>query len=445
MVYSLIMKRLIDKELNKWKKAPSRKILLIRGTRQIGKTYSIRQLGSTFKNYIEINFEENKDIKEFFLGSLNPEMICKKISAVFSMPIVPGETLLFFDEIQECPEALSALRFFYEKAPDLHVIAAGSLLEFALEKIPSYGVGRIQSLFMYPMSFDEFLIANNEEGLLELKNISDPKNPLDNLFHHKLVDYLKMFYLTGGMPESVKEYLQSGDILKSQKILDGLIESIKDDFAKYKNRSPVKRLEEVYNSISLQGGSKFVYSRIDSSSSHAPLKDALDLLIQAGLAYKVYHTSARGIPLGAQVKLKKFKVIPHDIGIHQRLLGLNAADIVKAENVMLINKGNIAEIFTGLELIKNASPYSRAALYYWHKEKRGSNAEVDYIIQKAGNIVPIEVKSGTQGKMQSMRIFMEERKLTGGIRVSLEPFSSYDNIDVVPLYAISNIIKESQT
>ncbi|MFA6635840.1 MAG: AAA family ATPase [Candidatus Omnitrophota bacterium] len=436
------MKRFIQKELSKWKDDSSRKILLIRGARQVGKTYSIRQLGSTFKNYIEVNFEENKDIKQFFSGSLNPDIICKKISAAFSLPIIPGETLLFFDEIQECPEALSALRFFYEKLPDLHVIAAGSLLEFAIESIPSYGVGRIQSLFMYPMSFDEFLMANNEEGLLELKNIAGTGNPLDNLFHHKLVDYLKMFYLTGGMPESVKEYLQSGDILKSQKVLDGLIESIKDDFAKYKNRSPIQRLEEVYGSISMQCGSKFVYSRIDSSSSHAPLKDALELIVQAGLAYKVYHTSSRGIPLGAQVKIKKFKVIPHDIGIHQRLLGLNAADIVKAENVTVINKGHIAEIFVGLELIKNTSPYSRATLHYWHKEKRGSNAEVDYVIQREGDIVPIEVKSGTQGKMQSMRIFMEERKLKHGIRISLEPFSSYGNIEVIPLYAISNIIKE---
>lgn len=153
------MRRYIDKYLLQWKQDPNRKALLVRGARQVGKTYSIRQLGKTFKNYLEINFEEEKPIKQFFLGSLAPETICQKLSAYFSVHIIPGETLLFFDEIQSCPQALSSLRFFREKMPDLHLAAAGSLLEFVLSEIPSQGVGRIHSLFMYPMSFDEFLLA----------------------------------------------------------------------------------------------------------------------------------------------------------------------------------------------------------------------------------------------------------------------------------------------
>ena len=440
MVYNCLMDRKIHNSLLEWKASSSRKVLLVRGARQVGKTYSIRQLGSTFEYFLEVNFEKDKEINSFFSGSLSPDMICQKISAYFSVPIIPGKTLLFFDEIQACPEALSALRFFYEITPEIHLIAAGSLLEFAIETIPSYGVGRIQHLFMYPMSFDEFLTANNETGLIDLKNQAGTDNPLEDPFHNKFIDYLKIYYLVGGMPESVLEYITNKDILSCQKKIDALIETLKDDFAKYKKRSPVQRLREVFLSIPYQTGSKFMFSNIDSNSRHDSLKDALELIIQAGLAYKVFHTSARGIPLGAQIKHKRFKVVLSDIGIHQRLLGMSAAEIITSANVEMINKGCIAEMYTGLEMIKASPSELRPEIYYWQREKRGSNAEVDYIIQKNGEIIPIEVKSGTQGKMQSMRIFLEERKLSSGVRVSLEPFSRYGNIKVVPLYAVSNII-----
>lgn len=435
------MERNIDKALIGWKNKFPRKVLLVRGARQVGKTYSVRQLGKVFENYLEINFEEELETKKFFDSSLNPDSICRKLSAYYSTQITPGKTLLFFDEIQACPNALSSLRFFYEKMPELHVIAAGSLLELVMSEIPSHGVGRIQSLFMYPLSFDEFLLANGEKALIEIKTNAAGDRPLDEPFHNKLVDYLKVYYLIGGMPASVKDYVLNKDILRCQSMLSDLIESLKDDFAKYKRRSPVKRLQEVFESISLQTGSKFKFSNIESSSSHNPLKEALDLIVQAGLAHKIYHTSAHGLPLGAQIDIKKFKVIVNDTGIQQKLLGLNMSDIVKADDFESINKGNIAEIFAGLEIIKSLSASSRCQLYYWHKEKRGSNAEVDYIIQKANGIMPIEVKSGSQGKMQSMHIFLKKHNLKKGIRLSLENFSKYGDIEVYPLYAIANVFK----
>ncbi|MBU1121839.1 MAG: ATP-binding protein [Candidatus Omnitrophota bacterium] len=278
---------------------PQRKVLLLRGARQVGKTYSIRELKKSFKYYLEVNFEEERTVRQFFAGSLNPSVICQKLSAYFNTPIIAGETLLFFDEIQACPEALSALRFFYEKIPDLHVAAAGSLLEFAIAEIPSYGVGRIYSLFLYPLSFDEFLQALGENDLIGMKNKANYKYPLDDIFHHRLIDYLKIYYLIGGMPEVVKSFARNKDIIFCQKILNDLLETVKDDFAKYKNRSPIQRLKEVFDSISFQSGAKFKYSNIDSSSSHHPLKAALNLIVQAGLAYKIFHTAARGCPLGA--------------------------------------------------------------------------------------------------------------------------------------------------
>ena len=433
------MKRNIERQLLEWKQNPDRKVLLVRGARQVGKTYSIREIAKTFASFIEVNFEEEPDIRVFFKDSLNPMRLCEKLAAFFSTPIVPGQTLLFFDEIQSCPEALSSLRFFHEKLPDLHVVAAGSLLEIALAEIPSLGVGRLSSLFMYPLTFEEFLQAVGEEALGRVADQADPGHPVDEPFHHRLVDHVKTYQLVGGMPAVVKSYAAQHDLSACLKILDDLIGTLQDDFAKYKKRSPVARLAEVFRSVVLQASGKFKYSSVGSESSTLALKDALHLLVQAGLAYRVIHTHARGIPLGAQVDDKKFKVLLFDIGIHQRLLGLDVPGYLTANSIDLVNRGSLAEVFTGLELIGNHPPHMKPALYYWHREARGSNAEVDYVIQQGADIVPIEVKAGTRGQMQSLYRFMSERGLQNGVRVSLENFAQYDRIQAVPMYAVRRL------
>lgn len=429
------MKRKIDKALSAWQQSPSHKVVLLRGARQVGKTYAVRKLGTSFTHFLEINFEEEKELCSLFAGSLNPRNICEKLSAIYATPITPGETLLFFDEIQACPQALSSLRFFYEKMPDLHVIAAGSLLEFALAEIPSQGVGRIHSLYMHPMSFVEFLIANGAEAIIKFMDQSSPAKPLDAIFHQKLIEFLKVYFIIGGMPEVVQTYLDHGDLVLCQQKLDDLLITFKDDFAKYKKKSPVGRLREVFDSIVFQAGRKLKYSNIDSSSSTRALKEALDLLLHAGLAHKIYHTSAQGLPLGAQINTKKFKVILFDVGIQQRLLGLDLRSHVLAHDFQGINRGNIAEIFVGLELIATGEPTQNKQLYYWHREERGSNAEVDYVIQRDECIIPIEVKAGTKGQMQSMHRFLNTHPAPYGVRVSLENFCEYENIRVIPLYA----------
>ncbi|MCK5491665.1 MAG: ATP-binding protein, partial [Candidatus Omnitrophica bacterium] len=393
-----MMKRNIEHSLIEWKGNKQRKVLLLRGARQVGKTFSVRILGKSFKYFLEVNFEEDRAIKLIFKETLNPLKLSEKLSAYFSVPIVPGKTLLFFDEIQACPEALSSLRFFYEKMSDLHVIAAGSLLELALTKLPSYGVGRIQSLFMYPMSFDEYLEALGEKVLIGMKNNKD----IDRVFHNKLIDYLKTFYLIGGLPEIVEEYVRTKNILNCQRKLSDLLESFRDDFAKYKKRVDVQILDEVFKSLAVQAGNKFKYSNVDSAHQHRALKQALDLLVQAGLAYKVYHTSGSGVPLSSGMKSNKFKVILFDTGIHYRILGLNNADILIAEDIDMINKGAIAEVFVGNEIIKSMDDRLRGQLFYWHNEGKGTSSEVDYIIQRNTKIIPVEVKSGKTGKMKSM-------------------------------------------
>jgi predicted AAA+ superfamily ATPase len=436
------MRRLILDELLDWKKDENRKVLLLRGARQIGKTFIVREIAKEFNHFVEINFEKNIDVQSFFEQNLDPVRICTSLSAYYRIPIIDGETLLFFDEIQSCPKAIQALRFFYESKPGLHVIAAGSLLEFALSEITSWGVGRIRSLYMYPMSFDEFLMANEEDTLIKLKKDASHNNPLNNVFHGKLKEYLRYFLLIGGMPEAVKTFIRnSADMNSVQNVLSDITTSYYDDFTKYKKRIRVLRLREVLNSVVSQAGGKYIYSKAGSLSNPAQAKEALDLLEMAGLVYKVYHSSGQGVPLGSEVNYKKFKCLLHDSGIYQQLAGLRITDIIMAKNIDMLNKGNIAEVFAGVELIKYSQVYEKKQLYYWHREKRGSSAEVDYLLEQEAQIVPVEVKSGSTGKMQSLNLFINEKKSSKGIRISLENFSQYGKITVVPLYAISNLIQ----
>ena len=229
--------RTLDPFLMNWKAENNRKPLLLRGARQVGKSSLVRSLSTHFDHYIEINFEENRTIHRIFDGDLSPDELCETIAALYNTPVIPGKTLLFLDEIQACLPAISSLRFFYEKMPDLHLVAAGSLLEFALDELPSYGVGRVRSLFVYPFSFDEFLTALGEQGLLSLKRKADAAHPLPAPVHEKLLSLYKKFMILGGMPEAVSKYVQGRDLLEVQSVLDDLLLSVKADFAKYKKRA----------------------------------------------------------------------------------------------------------------------------------------------------------------------------------------------------------------
>jgi hypothetical protein len=437
------MKRSIEKHLNQWVSDSTRKVLLLRGARQVGKTYIIRELGKKFDHYLEVNFESDKSVHHFFQSDLNPDEICANLMAYYNVPIYDGKTLLFLDEIQSCVPAISSLRFFQEKRPNLHVVAAGSLLEFALKDLPSFGVGRIQFLFMYPFSFAEFLVANDEQILYEMLRNSNPQKPLNEVLHRKLIKYLKQFMFTGGLPEVIETYMLNRDFREAQIVIDRLINGLDDDFAKYKKHVPTYRLREVFQAVTSQSGNKFTLSKASDSASLDQIKTSLDLLEMAGLIHKVKHSNANGLPLGAGVNQKKFKVLMFDHGIFQRILGLELAQYLLKDDFETINKGNLAEQFAGTELIKHMDPQNKTMLYYWHREKKGSTAEVDYIIQKSDRLVPIEVKSGMQGKMQSLWMFLKEKNPGPGLRISLENFSHYPGIDVYPLYAIGNLFDDS--
>ena len=436
--------RKIDRDLQQWSSEKRRKPLMLRGARQVGKTSAVRHLGKCFKYFVEINFE-NKDhsaAKTVFSQHSNPQIICSELAVLFGQAIVPGKTLLFLDEIQSCPDAISSLRYFYEQLPALHVIAAGSLLEFALEEIPSFGVGRIDSMYMYPFSFSEFLCATRHETWANLMDEASPEKPVSDIIHEKIVEQLKNFLIIGGMPEVVAEFVETHDFLRCQKVLNSLLVSFRNDFAKYKKRIPAARINEVFSSISHQAEGKFVYERVSQNLNNEQVKKSLELLLMAGLCYQVTHSSADGAPLGARINPKCRRVIPFDTGIYQQILNLDISGVLLSSELDTVNKGAVAEIFVGCELKKNASCYSDEELYCWVREKKNATAQIDFVVQLGKNIVPLEVKSGKQGKMQSMWVFMKEKNTSYGIRTSLENFGKYQNITVYPLYAIGNIYRK---
>ena len=432
-------KRKIDHELESWASANERKPLLLRGARQVGKTSAVRHLGEKFKHFVQVDFNERHDVHYLFEGTYSPQEICQMLSVLLRTPIVAGETLLFFDEIQACPPAINRLRYFFEKFPELHLIAAGSLLEFALETLPSYGVGRVRSIFMYPFSFEEYLWATGNEALATMINASSPDKPLPQPIHEQALRLLRVFLVIGGMPAVVARYCEDGNLLECQNILSELVLSFRDDFAKYRNKVPSSRIDATFRSIAEQGLGKFVYNRVDTDASTVQIKTAVETLILAGLVYPVTHSSANGIPLGAEINEKYRRMILLDTGLLQRILNLDISDILSSNDLQVVNRGAIAETFIGTELVKSASCYSPYPLYCWHREKAGSNAEVDYVVQLGARILPVEVKSGSKGSMQSMRLFMEAKGIAKGLRTSLENFSSYEDILVYPLYAIRNI------
>jgi len=440
MVEKHYFSRNIDNELLAWSRASDRKTLLLRGARQVGKSSAVNHLAKSFKYFVEINFDDKRNVHTFFEQPLSPQEICEQLALVYRTPIIPGETLLFFDEIQSCLPALSKLRYFYEQYPELHLIAAGSLLEFAIEEIPSFGVGRIRSLFMFPFSFNEFLYALGDGMLVDACRKATPQAPLQEPVHNQLIHRLKTFFIVGGMPEAVAQYVKTQDLLLSQNTLNDIIISLKNDFAKYKKRIPALRINEVFESVARQAEGKFVYERAAVQSSNIQVKQALDLLVMAGLVYPIVHSAANGIPLGAEINPKFQRFILLDTGLFQHTLDLDASQILLTNHFQTINKGVIAEIFTGLELIKNSSCYNPISLYYWQREKRQSNAQIDFLIQQGKNIIPIEVKSGTSGKMQSMNLFIKEKQSEYGVRTSLENFAQYGKIKVYPLYAIGNLM-----
>ena len=446
--------RIIDQYLSEWAARPNHKPLLLRGARQVGKSTAIRHLGEQFKYYLEINLEKQPDYKALFQPNLDVKRIVPQIAAIYGTPIVPGQTLLFIDEIQECQEAIMALRFFKEDMPELHVAAAGSLLEFVLDDIPTFGVGRIHSMYMYPMTFDEFLNANGEKLLIEARNQASPTTPLPTPLHDKLTALLRTFMLVGGMPESVAKWVETHDYLQCQEVQDDIITGYEADFPKYKKKVDPQLLRMTMRSTAQQATKKFMYSQVPGEYKTAEVKKALELLIKANIIIPVTHTNANGLPIGDGRDDGIRKMLVLDTGLMLRLLNMAMGDITEitthiltATAADLVNKGPMAEMLAGLELIHYRTPNLQHELFYWLRQAKNATAEVDYILPFDMRILPFEVKAGVQGGMKSLWDYMREKKLSQAIRCSLENFGEFDYIDekaegairhvrIFPLYAI---------
>jgi predicted AAA+ superfamily ATPase len=322
----------------------------------------------------------------------------------------------------------------------LHVIAAGSLLEFALGELPSFGVGRVRSLFMYPFSFNEFLNARGFTGLLEAKNNASVDRPLSEPLHLKLVEQIRYFHLIGGMPEAVKLWINTQDFNECKAIHNDIIQTYTDDFSKYRKKVNPQLLRNTLNAVASNVCSKFRFSSVGSDYDTRQVKQALEMLSMAGLIIPVTHTSANGQPLGAEANEKIRKFVFIDTALLLRLHHLEVEDLLISLPCDFVNKGNLAEMFVGLELMKYSNPYEKADLFYWQREEKNTQAEVDYIIVNKGKLIPVEVKAGKRGSLQSMYIFLEKKGLTSGIRCALEPFSHFGKVSVYPLYAVSNFM-----
>ena len=456
-------KRLIDNYLSEWASRDTHKPVLLRGARQVGKSTAVKELSKKFDSFVEINFEKQPKYKILFDDDLDVKRIVPQISAIYGTSIKPGQTLLFLDEIQECPRAIMALRFFKEDMPELHVIAAGSLLEFALKELPTFGVGRIHSMFMYPMTFDEFLEANGQQLLIETRNEASIDNPLPEPIHNKLVNFLRTYMLVGGMPEAVKTWVEYHDYIRCQEVQDDIVVTYEDDFPKYKKNVDPTLLRRTLRSVAVQAGKKFVYTKVGLDYKTAEVKKAVELLTLAGILHPVTHTDANGLPLGSEEDKSYQKMLLLDTGLLLRLLNMSLGDvselttqILTASATDLANKGPMAEMVVGLEMLHNMSPNIRHELYYWVRHAKNSQAEIDYIATYLQTVVPIEVKADTQGGMKSLWAFMRDKRLHYAIRCSMENFGKFDYVDnqannevrhvrICPMYAIARIeeIKQS--
>ncbi|MCP4693210.1 MAG: ATP-binding protein [Desulfobacterales bacterium] len=430
------MERDIYGWLKNWKDEKRRKPLIIRGARQVGKTWLVEDFGKRdFKLFVGINFEFQSQMKRCF-STLDPFEIVQKIELNANVDIIAGETLLFLDEIQDCPRALKALRYFYEKMPDLHVIAAGSLLEFVMdaEKI-SIPVGRVQNIYLGPLSFGEFLTARGERKVRSYLKTIRIKKSISESIHEKCVSILRDYLYLGGMPEAIDAWLESRKFSKTDESHQALLQNYRHDFGKYGGRVNVNLLEKTFSSAPGLVGAKFKYARVDRQINSRDVKKALGLLIKAHVIHKIIAASGSGLPLRAHCNEKFFKILFLDVGLLQGSMGISGESYL-SDNLLAVYKGLVAEQFVGQQLLALKKPYEEPELFYWRREARSGAAEIDYLWQSGERILPVEVKAGKTGALKSLRLFLSEKEAPFGVRFSLHPLSFTDSVLSIPLYCV---------
>lgn len=428
--------RLSRKTLIKWQADKHPHPVVVRGARQVGKSFLLERFAKeNFKTSVIINFEYDFEFYEDF-ETLDPVYIVNQIYLKRNIEIKTGESLIFLDEVQLFPKAIQALRYFYEKMPGLHVVAAGSLVDFALKQEPiSMPVGRVHYFYMHPLSFREFLEAQDLVGYLKfIDDLDFTKSK--NAVHEKLLAEVQKYLLLGGMPAVIREYLNNDKqfplaFREQRQILNTYI----DDFRKYGKNSEFYYLRKSFERTSHLISKKFKYSQLDPESKSTHLKQALEHLIDAHLFTKIRATSGTVTPLELNASERDFKIIGLDCGLVQNLLSANNESLYISD----FNSGLITEQFVGQELKVYVDPYDLRKLYYWFNDAKNASAEIDYLIEVGKQIIPVEVKASHRGKLKSLRYFMGKYKAPIGIRISANPLSFEKGILSVPFYAVSEI------
>jgi predicted AAA+ superfamily ATPase len=433
------MKRFITKELLAWKEKNNRKPLIVRGARQIGKSYTINEFGKTyFKGVVHlVDFEQRPDWCRVFETNLDIKRIITEFEILLNTRINAEKDLLFFDEIQACPRAIMSLRYFYEQMPQLHIIAAGSLLEFAMKDI-SFPVGRVQMINMFPMGFAEYLIAQGKNKAAEI--IQLPPTKQSDTVHNMLLEELKHYFFIGGMPECVQTWNETNSLPEVFNIQENLLNSYREDFGKYAPYSDKRCLNATMSGISKRIGQQIKYSRLAEGFSNPTIKKAFDLLDMARVVRKIQSTSPSGLPLSANASERKFKALMLDIGLMRAISGLQVdVEYVKAD-LLSIYSGAMAEQFVGQEFLAAGNN----ALYYWSREARNSNAEVDFLIVKDNSIYPVEIKYGPSGRLRSLHLLLQNYpKSMVGYVLSSANYSELkeQKLIFIPLYYAFSLIK----
>ncbi|SUO04183.1 Archaeal ATPase [Faecalicoccus pleomorphus] len=428
------MERFLLKKLLAWKTSPYRKPLIVKGVRQVGKTWILKEFGRLYyDNVAYFNFDENEEYKQFFDTTKNVNRILQNLSMASSQTISPKKTLIIFDEVQDCPNVINSMKYFCENAPEYHIACAGSLLGIALAKPSSFPVGKVNFMQVDPMTFEEFLIANGDSNLSEYIQTIDTIEPIPDAFFNPLYEKLKMYYVTGGMPEPVRIWTEARDVNVMQETLSNIIEAYERDFAKHPNVNEFPKISMIWNSIPSQlakENKKFLYKVVKTGARAREYEDALQWLIDARLVHKIYRSTSPGLPISAYDDLSAFKIYLVDVGLLRRLAKLAPTAFGEGNRLFTEFKGALTENFVLQTLMTQFEVTPR----YW--SQANPPYEVDFLIQRDNDIFPIEVKSESNTTSKSLKKFKElfPDKVKLRIRYSLDNLKLDDDVLNIPLF-----------
>lgn len=445
------IERNIISYLQEWETKPHRKPLLLRGARQVGKSSAVRayvsmgQRAGTLDGMVEINLEANPEDGDLLVGPGKPSELVPLIEARFGKPIVAGRTVLFIDEVQRRPDVIKALWFWYEHLPELHIIAAGSLLDVVLRQGEfSMPVGRIEYCFIGPLTFSEFLAGVGERKLAELLSSYQVGDLWPEPIHKQLIRRLRNFWAVGGMPEAVATFAETNSLLAVESVKRSITITYQDDFAKYAGRFSLNLLQRVFRKVPTFVGQRAKFVEFDRDASSQQVRTALELLAMARVITRVRHSSGSGLPLGAEAQDSLAKYLFLDVGLQLSMCDFDPSTLIQAEDLTLVNRGSIAEQFIGQHLLYSQPPFFEPELYYWERTVKSASAELDFLIAHRGVVVPIEVKSGAPGRMKSLQHFCAHHNTPMAVRFSTAPperttLASKTTLLSLPLYLVGEM------